>query len=248
MKRQLYLNEICDSLDKERDQLMHLRRLYTIKPTLKIKSPIKPKFLLRNNSNLLKAAQIQYNIDYENMILRNRLSYINAKNGPYNKNYLRPKSGLPAFKKTFINYSFQDVERMGKIIQENIKFYNRVNNTKSYYDFETMNEEAKKQVKYMKNLLTQNRFIKRPPNLNYIDIEKYRRFIEAQNEYENEEINDEADNGIIEEVLKEEEKDNEEKKNGDGINNLENNKNDLNENRENSEQKKKDDKKNNRRK
>ena len=211
MKRQLYLNEICDSLDKERDQLLHLRRLYTIKPTFKIKSPKKPKFLIQNNSRLLKRAETQYNIDVQNMILRNRLSYINNKNGPYNQNYLRPKTGLPAFKKTFINYSFQDIERMRKIVKENIKFYNKVNNMKSYYDFETMTEEAKNQVKYMNNLLKQNRFIKRPPSLNYIDIDKYRKLIEAQNEEE--ELYDEGDNNdVIEEDVKEEEKENEEKK------------------------------------
>ena len=213
MKRQLYLNEICDSLDKERDQLLHLRRLYTIKPTFKIKSPKKPKFLIQNNSRLLKRAETQYNIDVQNMILRNRLSYINNKDGPYNQNYLRPKTGLPAFKKTFINYSFQDIERMRKIVKENIKFYNKVNNMKSYYDFETMTEEAKNQVKYMNNLLKQNRFIKRPPSLNYIDIDKYRKLIEAQNEEE--QLYDEEDdnnNDIIEEDIKEEDKENTEKK------------------------------------
>ena len=220
MKRQLYLNEICDSLDKERDQLLHLRRLYTIKPTFKIKSPKKQKFLIQNNSRLLKRAETQYNIDYQNMILRNRLSYINAKNGPYNQNYLRPKSGLPAFKKTFINYSFQDVERMRKILLDNVKFYNKVNNMKSYYDFETMTEEANNQVKYMNNLLKQNRYIKRPPSLNYIDIDKYRKLIEAQNEEE--QLYDEEDdnnNDIIEEDIKEEDKENTEKKgNGNNIN------------------------------
>ena len=220
MKRQLYLNEICDSLDKERDQLLHLRRLYTIKPTFKIKSPKKPKFLIQNNSRLLKRAETQYNIDYQNMILRNRLSYINAKSGPYNQNYLRPKSGLPAFKKTFINYSFQDVERMRKILLDNVKFYNKVNNMKSYYDFETMTEEANNQVKYMNNLLKQNRYIKRPPSLNYIDIDQYRKLIEAQNEEE--QLYDEEDdnnNDIIEEDIKEEDKENTEKKgNGNNIN------------------------------
>ena len=212
MKRQLYLNEICDSLDKERDQLLHLQRLYTIKPTFKIKSPKKPKFLIQNNSRLLKRAETQYNIDVQNMILRNRLYYINNKDGPYNQNYLRPKTGLPAFKKTFINYSFQDIERMRKIMKENIKFYNKVNNMKSYYDFGTMTEEARNQVKYMNNLLKQNRFIKRPPSLNYIDIDKYMKLIEAQNE-EEEVLYDEGENNdVIKEDVKEEEKENEEKK------------------------------------
>ena len=211
MKRKLFLNEICDSLDRERDHLLHLQRLYTIKPTLEIKSPIKPRFLIQNNSRLLKRAQTQYNIDYENEILKNRLSYINTKNGPYNQNYLRPKSGLPAFRKTYINYSFQEVENMRKTFQENIKFYNKVNNMKSYYDYQTINKEAKNQVKYMNYLLRQNKYIKKPPTLNYIDIDQYRRLVEQQNE--------EGDNEIIEEDIKEEEKENEDKLNkGEEIN------------------------------
>jgi len=166
------------------------------------------------------------------MILRNRLSYINAKKGPYNQNYLRPKSGLPAFKKYFINYNYKDIEKMKKILQENIKFYNKVSNIKSYYDFETMNEEAKKQIKYMNNLLAKNRFIKQPPNLNYIDIEKYKEFIESQNENKNEEIN----NDIIEEDIREEEKENEDIKNeGNEINEENDNINYLNENEKGNE-------------
>ena len=229
MKRKIFLNEICDSLDRERDHLLHLKRLYTIKPTLEIKSPIKPKFLIRNNSKLLKRAQTQYNIDYENEIMKNRLSYINTKNGPYNQNYLRPKSGLPAFRKTYINYSFQEVENMRKTFQENIKFYNKVNNMKSYYDYQTMNKEAKNQVKYMNYLLRQNKYIKKPPTLNYIDIDQYRRLIEQQNE--------EGDNEIIEEDIKEEEKENEDKINKgkeiNGNNNINQNENEenLNKNR-----------------
>jgi hypothetical protein len=229
MKRKLFLNEICDSLDRERDHLLHLQRLYTIKPTLEIKSPIKPRFLIQNNSRLLKRAQTQYNIDYENEILKNRLSYINTKNGPYNQNYLRPKSGLPAFRKTYINYSFQEVENMKKTFQENIKFYNKVNNMKSYYDYQTINKEAKNQVKYMNYLLRQNKYIKKPPTLNYIDIDQYRRLVEQQNE--------EGDNEIIEEDIKEEEKENEDKLNKgeeiNGNNNINQNENEenLNKNR-----------------
>ena len=203
MKKQLYLNEICDSLEKERDQLNHLRRLYSIKPTFKIKSPKKPKFLINNYSRILTRAQTQYNINYENMILRNRLSYISTKKGPYNQNYLRPKSGLSFFKKTFINYSFQDVENMRKILLDNIKMYNKVNNIKSYYDFDTINKEAKKQVKYMNNISAQNKYIKKPPSLNYIDIEQFRKYIEALND--NKEINKENENGTKEEDIKEEE-------------------------------------------
>ena len=220
MKRQLFLNEICDSLDRERDHLMHLKRLYTIKPTFKIKSPKKPKFLLNNISRELKRAQTQYNIENENMILRDRLSYIYSKKGPYNQKYLRPKSGLPAFKKTYINYSFQDIENMKKTLQENIKIYNKVNNMRSYYEFKDINKEAKLQVKYMNNLLKENRHIKKPPSLDYINFEQFKQLIEAQNENENEneEINND-NNGVIEEDTKEDENEkNDEKNEENGIN------------------------------
>ena len=221
MKRQLFLNEICDSLDKERDHLMHLKRLYAIKPTFKIKSPKKPKFLLNNISRELKRAQTQYNIENENMILRDRLSYIYSKKGPYNQKYLRSKSGLPAFKKTYINYSFQDIENMKKTLQENIKIYNKVNNMRSYYEFKDINKEAKLQVKYMNNLLKENRYIKKPPSLDYINFEQFKQLIEAQNENENEneEINNDNNNGVIEEDTKEDENEkNDEKNEENGIN------------------------------
>ena len=221
MKRQLFLNEICDSQDRERDHLMHLKRLYTIKPTFKIKSPKKPKFLLNNISRELKRAQTQYNIENENMILRDRLSYIYSKKGPYNQKYLRPKSGLPAFKKTYINYSFQDIENMKKTLQENIKIYNKVNNMRSYYEFKNINKEAKLQVKYMNNLLKENRHIKKPPSLDYINFEQFKQLIEAQNENENEneEINNDNSNGVIEEDTKEDENEkNDEKNEENGIN------------------------------
>lgn len=221
MKRQLFLNEICDSLDKERDHLMHLKRLYAIKPTFKIKSPKKPKFLLNNISRELKRAQTQYNIENENMILRDRLSYIFSKKGPYNQKYLRPKSGLPAFKKTYINYSFQDIENMKKTLQENIKIYNKVNNMRSYYEFKEINKEAKLQVKYMNNLLKENRYIKKPPSLDYINFEQFKQLIEAQNENENEneEINNDNNNCVIEEDTKEDENEkNDEKNEENGIN------------------------------
>ena len=196
---------------------MHLKRLYAIKPTFKIKSPKKPKFLLNNISRELKRAQTQYNIENENMILRDRLSYIYSKKGPYNQKYLRPKSGLPAFKKTYINYSFQDIQNMKKTLQENIKIYNKVNNMRSYYEFKDINKEAKLQVKYMNNLLKKNRYIKKPPSLDYINFEQFKQLIEEQNE--NEEINNDNSNGVIEEDTKEDENEkNDEKNEENGIN------------------------------
>ena len=209
MKKKLYLNEICSTLDNERDYYLYLNRLYSIKPTFKIKPPKKPKFLILNTSQLLKRAQTEYNIEYENLILKNRIEYITSKKGPYNQNYLRPKTGLPAFKKKIFNYSYQDKENIKKILKNNKYFYNKISKIKSYYENDKMKEEAKKQVKYMNNILAKNRTIKRPPNLNYQDFETFKKYIKSQNENDN--IQQKDDKNIIEEKEEEEEEKNEKK-------------------------------------
>ena len=209
MKKSFYLNEICNSLDKERDQFLHLRRLYTIKPTLKIEPPIKPKFLKINKSKLLKRAQTQLRIDYENDILARKILEINSKKGDYNQNVLKPQKVYPAFRRTYFNYKYQDIEKMKTILEDNIKLRNRLNNVKSYYKTEDINEDAKKQEKYLNNILSKNKTIKIPPPLNYYDIEQYKNFVEAQNENENQ------DENIIEEDEREGEEEEGDEKNKD---------------------------------
>ena len=206
MKKSFYLNQICNSLDKERDQFLHLRRLYTIKPTLKIEPPIKPKFLKINRSKILKRAQTQLRIDYENDILYNKkILEIELKKGEYNQYKLRPKKDYPAFRRTYFNYKYQDIEKMKTILEDNINWRNRLNKVKPYYKTEDINEEARKQEKYLNNILSKNRMIKVPPPLNYYDIEQYKNLVEEQNENENQ------DENIIEEDEREGDDEEEEK-------------------------------------
>ena len=209
MKKSLYINEIFNSLDKERDQFLHLRRLYTIKPTLKIEPPIRPKFLKKNQSKKLKRAQTQLKIDYENYILTRKILEINNKKGDYNQNVLKPQKDYPAFRRTYFNYKYQDIEKMKTILEDNIKIRNRLNNVKSYYKTEDINEDAKKQEKYLNNLLSRNKTIRIPPPLNYYDIEQYKNYVEAQNENEN------KDENIIEEDEREGDEEEGEEKNKD---------------------------------
>jgi len=228
MKKAIYSNKICYSLDKEREQFLHLRRLYSIKPTLKIESPIQPKFLKNNKSKLLKKAQTQLRIDYENDILARKILEINFKKGSYNQNILRPKSDYPAFRRTYFNYKYHDIEKMKSILEDNINLNNRLNNVKSYYKTEDMNEEARKQERYLNNILAKNKAIKTPPNLNYFDIDQYRNLLEAQIENEN------LDENIIEEDEREgDEEEGEEKK--DEKKEKDGNKNEENKERENEE-------------
>ena len=231
MKKSLYLNKICYSLDKERDQFLHLRRLYTIKPTLKIEPPVKPKFLKVNSSKLLKRAQTQISIDYENNILYRKVFEIMKKNGEYNQNKLRPKKDYPAFRRTYFNYKYQDIEKMKTILEDNLNYKYRIEKVKPYYKTEEINKEAKNQEKYLNNLLEKNRMIKIPPPLSYYDIDQYKDLVEAQNENEN------KDENIIEEDEREgdeEEGEENKKENEDKTEN--NNKNEERKEEENKEE------------
>ena len=235
MKKSLYLNQICNSLDKERDQFLHLRRLYTIKPTLKIEPPIKPKFLKINRSKILKRAQTQLRIDYENDILYNKkLVDIQLKKGEYNQNKLKPKKDYPAFRRTYFNYKYQDIEKMKTILEDNINWKNRLDNVKPYYKTEDINEEARKQEQYLNNILSKNKMIKIPPPLNYYDIDQYKNLVEAQNENENKDeniIEEDEREGDDEDEEKEKEKKNENDKNNKAKNeNNNNNKENVNNN------------------
>ena len=238
MKKSLYLNQICNSLDKERDQFLHLRRLYTIKPTLKIEPPIKPKFLKINRSKILKRAQTQLRIDYENDILYNKkLVDIQLKKGEYNQNKLKPKKDYPAFRRTYFNYKYQDIEKMKTILEDNINWKNRLDNVKPYYKTEDINEEARKQEQYLNNILSKNKMIKIPPPLNYYDIDQYKNLVEAQNENENKDeniIEEDEREGDDEDEEKEKEKKNEnDKNNKDKNENKNNNKENVNNNNNN---------------
>ena len=243
MKKTLYLNQICYSLDKERDQFLHLRRLYTIKPTMKIDPPIKPKFLKINKSKLLKRAQTQLRIDYENDILYGKIREINSKTGEYNEKKIKPKNDYPAFRRSYYNYKYQDIEKMKTILEDNINLDNRLKKVKPYYKTEDINEEARKQEKYLNNILAKSKMIKRPPPLNYYDIEQYKNLVEAQNE------NEKQDQNIIEEDEREGEEEEDEKekkkkkeindeKNGNEEENKENNgNNNIEENKEKEDEK-----------
>ena len=243
MKKSLYLNQICNSLDKERDQFLHLRRLYTIKPTLKIEPPIKPKFLKINRSKILKRAQTQLRIDYENDILYNKkLVDIQLKKGEYNQNKLKPKKDYPAFRRTYFNYKYQDIEKMKTILEDNINWKNRLDNVKPYYKTEDINEEARKQEQYLNNILSKNKMIKIPPPLNYYDIDQYKNLVEAQNENENKDeniIEEDEREGDDEDEEKEKEKKNENDKNNKDKKENNNNKENVNNNNENKDEPKK---------
>jgi len=237
MKKPLCLNEICYSLDKERDQLLHLMRLYSIKSTFKIKPPEQYKFLKNNKSKLLKRAQTQLQIDYENNILARKILKIQLNKGEYNQNNLRPKTNYPAFRRNYFNYKFQEIEKMKTIFEGNMHLKYRLDNVKSHYKTENIFEEARKQEEYLNNIISKNRTIKVPPPLNYYDINDYKNLIEEQNKNEN------IDQNVIEEDEREGDEDGEKNKENEEENknkneNQKNEENNINPNNQNESNKK----------
>ena len=216
-------SKICYSLNKEREQFLHLMRLYTIKPTIKIIPPKKPKFLKINQSKLMENAKRQLKIDYENMILAKKINDIKIKNGRYNQNVIRPKTDYPAFRRSYFNYKYDDIEKMKNIIQQNIFITKRINSAKSYYPTENLFEEAQKQEQYLHNLLNKSKSVSKPPELSFYDIDQFRDLAQKNEDIiEEVEEDDEKSKGGKKEVGKENEmeeiKEEEEKKDNNNVN------------------------------
>ena len=225
MRSQTCSNKICSSLNKEREQFLHLMRLYSIKPTIQINPPKKPKFLKNNQSKLMENAKKQFKIDYENMILAKKINDIKIKNGRYNKNVIRPKTDYPAFRRSYFNCKYEDIEKMKDIIIRNIFITQRINSAKSYYSTENLFEEAKKQEKYLHNIMNKSKSVRRPPELNFCDIDQFKDLVEKNEDViEEVEEDDEKSKGgkkdVENENEKEDKKEGEEKKDNNINNNV----------------------------
>ena len=225
MRSQICSNRICYSLNKERDQFLHLMRLYSIKPTIQINPPKKPKFLRNNQSKLMENAKKQLQIDYENMILAKKINDIKLKNGRYNQKIIRPKTDYPAFRRSYFNCKYDDIVKMKNIIKDNIFITQRINSAKSYYPTGYLYEEAQKQEKYLHNLIKKSKIVRRPPELNFCDIDQFRDIVQNNNDVieEVEEDDEKSKGGRKEEGSeneKEEVKEEEEKKDDNTNNNI----------------------------
>ena len=133
-------NIICGLLEEYENQKKHIDRVLSAKEVVKSnQAPFNPKFLKLNKNHIEEDKNNK--IKEENELLIYKI--INAKYNPskYSKIY-EPKK-CPAFDKD-LKY-FKRIKKEINNYQENVRFYNKIENIRSYYD----NDEFKKRKKFL---------------------------------------------------------------------------------------------------
>lgn len=162
-------NRICFDMDKSREQILHLNRLLTIRPTLSAtKEPIRPEFLKRRGPQIEKQKQIQTKIDVENNLVRRQIYEILTKPGKYCQ---RPTEVYPAFRR-YGSWKYDDIIKFIKINESNIKLQNRINACRPHVDNEELRKNAYNQEKYLFNLLNRPKNIPISPALHFVSIDQ----------------------------------------------------------------------------
>lgn len=139
-------NYLCNYLDQYRVQKMHIQRILTAKIKINDETPYYPKFLqLRLGKNQFEEEK-NIIIREENMNLLHRIESALKKPSKYSRIF-EPKE-CPSFNKQIIG--FKRIKKEVENFQENIKFYNRIEKVKSFYDIDEIkkrNDGIKKNIK-----------------------------------------------------------------------------------------------------
>ena len=139
-------NYLCNYLDQYRVQKMHIQRILTAKIKINDETPYYPKFLqLRLGKNQFEEEK-NIIIREENMNLLHRIESALKKPSKYSRIF-EPKE-CPSFNKQIIG--FKRIKKEVENCQENIKFYNRIEKVKSFYDIDEIkkrNDGIKKNIK-----------------------------------------------------------------------------------------------------
>ena len=139
-------NYLCNYLDQYRVQKMHIQRILTAKIKINDETPYYPKFLqLRLGKNQFEEEK-NIIIREENINLLHRIESALKKPSKYSRIF-EPKE-CPSFNKQIIG--FKRIKKEVENYQENIKFYNRIEKVKSFYDIDEIkkrNDGIKKNIK-----------------------------------------------------------------------------------------------------
>ena len=139
-------NYLCNYLDQYRVQKMHIQRILSAKIKINDEQPYYPKFLqLRLGKNQFEEEK-NIIIREENMNLLNRIENALRKPSKYSRIF-EPKE-CPSFNKQIIR--FKRIKKEIENYQENIKFYNRIEKVKSFYDIDEIkkrNDNIKRNIK-----------------------------------------------------------------------------------------------------
>ena len=131
---------ICGYLEEYENQKKHIDRVLSAKEIVKCKKPpYNPKFLKLSKNHIEEDNNDKIRGENELLILK----IMNAKYNPskYSKIY-EPKK-CPAFDKELIY--FKRIKKEINNYQENVRFYNKIGNARSYYE----NDEFKQRKKFL---------------------------------------------------------------------------------------------------
>ena len=174
-----YSNKICFTKEKFYEQNLHLHRLYNIKPRITVTEPYIPEFIHSGGWQREKKRQEISEINKVNYIIHNRVREAELKPSQYGLSEVYPKQIYPAFQR-FSRYKLSDIIRLINIQKDNYKMMNKINEIKSDYERNYMQNEAKKQVNYLNNLLNKSKSIPYAPQLEFISIKQYKNMKNSQ--------------------------------------------------------------------
>ena len=152
MWRVFHTNHICYLKDFKKEDSSYKKRLYKMKPVLKINPPYK----VRNRNK--GYSYDKYKTKYDNKILYKKTKEINNSKGNYNQEILRPYSSYSGTR----NSHFEDYFKLkeNSLNEENVKLWKRIKNTKPIYSVQKMKKDAENHNNYrnfMLEVLRKNR-------------------------------------------------------------------------------------------
>ena len=141
-------NYLCNYLDQFRIQKKHIQRVLSAKDNINNETPYYPKFLqLRLGKNQFEEEK-NIVIREENKNLYYKIENARIKPSKYSKIF-EPKE-CPSFNKQMIG--FKRIKKELENYRENIKFYNRIEKVKSFYDNDEIKKRNNNINKNIKNL------------------------------------------------------------------------------------------------
>ena len=162
-------NYLCNYLDQYEVQKKHIQRILTAKNNINDGTPYYPRFLqLRLGKNQYEEEK-NHIIGEENRNLFNKITNAIIKPSKYSRIF-EPKE-CPSFNKQIMGF-----KRIKKEIQnyhENIRFYNRLDHVKSFYDINEIKERNKNINKDIKNL--QKSILELQPSLFFLSPQSVER-------------------------------------------------------------------------
>ncbi len=98
----LYSNRKCNEFDRFQQHKLHLERIVSTKPAVKLETPKKPGFLFRKTIGKHHQNEKNIKIDYENALIMKKIIHLETHNTQYHPQKIMVKD-CPAFDKRVLS-------------------------------------------------------------------------------------------------------------------------------------------------